>query len=49
MATSHRGVDGETAEDTVQNVLKKFVSLLGNEEATPAEKRGAASRRKPAV
>ncbi len=40
-------VDGETAENTAQNVLKEFVSLLGNAEATAGRKPGATRKRKP--
>jgi AcrR family transcriptional regulator len=39
--------DGETAENTAQDVLKEFVSLLGRGEVAPIKKRGAAPKRKP--
>jgi AcrR family transcriptional regulator len=40
-------VDGQTAENTAQNVLKEFVSLLGNAGAKPSKKLGAAPKRRP--
>jgi AcrR family transcriptional regulator len=39
-------VDGEATENTAQNVLREFVSLLRNAEATPSKAPGAALKRK---
>jgi len=40
-------VDGQAAENTVQSVLKEFISLLGNAETTPLNEVRAAPKRKP--
>jgi AcrR family transcriptional regulator len=40
-------LDGETAENTAQNVLKEFVSLLGKADATPDKRLGGAAKRRP--
>ena len=37
-------VHGQAAEDTAQGVLREFIALLGNSEAAPPKKRGAAPR-----